>query len=277
MQSFAEYLLECKLLSEEQLLQAMIEAFEELPSINKIVADQSFLSASEHVKAIIHQRNKKCSFIEACTDLGFWKGDYDSKLRDVYSDLPTFQEMVVRNGTISPEQLNSALDEFIARFNERAEKHLDEDAAPEKAESPKAPAEAAEETPFRTFDKGLLGEFSSVFCEDSRSTIEKNFSAWQQGDLEKAGKIESQLFEMYSAAKFIRAEKLQAIVGRLISVSTGKPDAEWVDVAQVALSSAFDFAQSIISDRTEENYWKEHQEILARFMKDLPAFEKEHP
>lgn len=128
MRLFGEYLVEKKIVSENQLLDALIAQIDTQASIAKISRELGLLQPHEFLAILKKQSIERISFIEAGLELKMWTRE---KSEHVFSamavDRTPLGEILVRNQVIDIVTLTKALDDFFA---ERAQGDLASKIAP---------------------------------------------------------------------------------------------------------------------------------------------------
>jgi len=122
MKLFGTFLLEQRLITEDQLLAALVAQVEAVPSVAKIVFDRGLLSKSDQLKVMSHQALNRCEFVAACRALGMWGESLEAAIIEaVARSREPIGATLVRNQVISQQQLDDQLSAFLESHSHQLE------------------------------------------------------------------------------------------------------------------------------------------------------------
>lgn len=111
---FGEYLVQKSLITEEQLLDALIAQIEEQDSVVKIVRDLNLMNTNEVLQVLKAQVVSQRSFLDSAKDLGFWNQGKVEKIFNYMSAQRTpLGEILLKKKILDIGKLTSALDEYF--------------------------------------------------------------------------------------------------------------------------------------------------------------------
>ena len=111
---FGEYLVQKSLITEEQLLDALIAQIEEQNSVVKIVRDLNLMNTNEVLQVLKAQVVSQRSFLDSAKDLGFWNQGKVEKIFNYMSAQRTpLGEILLKKKILDIGKLTSALDEYF--------------------------------------------------------------------------------------------------------------------------------------------------------------------
>lgn len=111
---FGEYLVEKSLITEEQLLDALIIQIEEQDSVVKIVRDLNLMNSNEILQVLKAQVLNQRSFLDSAKDLSFWnQGKVDKIFNYLSTQRTPLGEILLKKKILDISQLTSALDEYF--------------------------------------------------------------------------------------------------------------------------------------------------------------------
>jgi hypothetical protein len=114
MKLFGEYLVDKNLISEKQLLDALILQIEEQPSVVKIVRDLGLLNQEQILQVLKKQTIDRISFIEAAKTFSLLNEESILKIfNDLASKRTPLGEMLIRTNSLDLTTLTRALDDFF--------------------------------------------------------------------------------------------------------------------------------------------------------------------
>lgn len=111
---FGEYLVENSLITEEQLLDALIEQVEEQNSVVKITRDLKLMNSGEILHVLKQQVINQKSFLDTAKELSFWdQNKTDKVLNSIAAQRIPLGEILVKKKILDVGKLTSALDEYF--------------------------------------------------------------------------------------------------------------------------------------------------------------------
>lgn len=115
MKFFGQYLVEKSLLSEETLVDALIEQLRSMPSLAEVVYDLKVFSTKQFLNVLALQAQTGMEFKKTAESIGLWTKEVDEKVTRALGDrrIPLGQ-ILVRTGKIGFEDITKALDEYLS-------------------------------------------------------------------------------------------------------------------------------------------------------------------
>lgn len=115
MKYFAEYLVEKGVLTQEKLVELMIDQIENSPSTARLVQQTHLLTPDQFLQAFKVQSEKNIEFKRACEELGFWSFDLEVAVRAEFNKhRKPFGVSLLSMGLMNLEQLTKHFDEYFA-------------------------------------------------------------------------------------------------------------------------------------------------------------------
>jgi hypothetical protein len=117
--TFGEYLVEKRVLSEDHLVDILVEQIQGSPSSLEVVNKNKLVSSRHIIEIIKHQKMTHSGFTEAAKALGFWTKQIEDEL-DKYASqnrLP-LSLILIQRGMTTLDQLVASYDEFISKVEE---------------------------------------------------------------------------------------------------------------------------------------------------------------
>lgn len=117
MKLFGEYLVQKKLISEDDLAAAVVAQVAALPSLPEVLLEHHLLDSKTLLAAMKQQMLAGTDFRRACVDLGVWSTELERKAQAVLDGRrQPLGEILVSRGAITRDQMLKALQEY---FTER--------------------------------------------------------------------------------------------------------------------------------------------------------------
>ncbi len=115
MKLFGEYLIEQKLITEDQLAATLIEQMRSLPTLAEVIFDSKLMNTSEIVRVLAFQAKRQLDFKAAAVKLNLWNQDLELKTQKIISEkrVPLGQ-LLYANKMLTIQDLTKAFDEFIS-------------------------------------------------------------------------------------------------------------------------------------------------------------------
>ena len=111
---FGEYLVEKSLITEEQLLDALIAQIEEQDSVVKIVRDLNLMNPNEILMVLKRQVVNQKSFLDSAQEFSFWSPvKADKVFRHVSALRTPLGEILLKKKILDIGKLTGALDEYF--------------------------------------------------------------------------------------------------------------------------------------------------------------------
>ncbi len=115
MKFFGEFLVEKNLVTDEVLVDALIEQLKSMPSLTEIAFETKLFPAKSFLSILSLQTNEKLDFKTAAEKLGLWSVEIEERVSRTLSEkkIPLGQ-ILVRNGKVGFEDITKALDEYLS-------------------------------------------------------------------------------------------------------------------------------------------------------------------
>lgn len=114
MKLFIEHLLERELVKKEALIEGLLAQTATLPSLAEIVYRENLLDRADILRALILQAKEKLAFKEACTRLGLWSAELESKTdATIRKQSPSLFRWLVEHDVIEAEKLSQSFSEYL--------------------------------------------------------------------------------------------------------------------------------------------------------------------
>ncbi len=122
MKYFGEYLIEKNIITEEQLVIALIEQMKLSAPIPVIANNLHLFTNTEFLKIFKWQTEKGVDFIQACKELNMWTSDrHNTVFSHITKNRPPIGQIIVNLGFSDLETLTKSLDDFLSRLEKVAE------------------------------------------------------------------------------------------------------------------------------------------------------------
>ncbi len=275
MKLFGEYLIEKNIVTEDQLVDALVDQIREEPSICEITYSEKLLTTSQILSILSLQTKEKLTFIDSAKKLKAWNPDIEKKISEILQKkrIPIGQ-ILLKKGGANFDQLINALDEFLAEIKPHQE---DEKPAPSIKTSSKQPETTS------TLDPSVLEIFSdSVNEEDYQNTIDsiENISKQLQNEQTpqeintELDSLHSYLHKFKGNARFLKIKEIEDLAHQ------GEILIEVVKKNKVSLKSKHFAAFAKVSLNTVKILWTIKEMLLKLDLKqslwDDEEFKKEY-
>lgn len=111
---FGDYLVGKKLLTEDQLLDILIEQLRDQPSIAEIIHEGTLLPRHQQLDILRIQNQDHCSYQQACEKLGVWTNELQQQVTTASEAKRTpIGQLLVKNTTLKFSDLAKALDDYL--------------------------------------------------------------------------------------------------------------------------------------------------------------------
>jgi hypothetical protein len=115
---FIEFLLEKQIISPGKLLEAVLEQGSLVPSIPEIAFKCGILSEQQILEALVLKGRDSTSFQEACETLGFWSQDIANRIQSEAEKLaPPLTQILIQKSMIDSSHLTNALEQYLQSQN----------------------------------------------------------------------------------------------------------------------------------------------------------------
>ncbi len=198
---FSEYLISEKLLNHEQLLEAIIEQLQSIPSIPEILYENNLLSKDNLLKILLHQKYEGTEFLISAKALGFWSPSISQqvtkKLKNIHKPLG---EVLIQKGFLNLESLTSAFTKYVEIQGNKKELKKEHN----------------------KFDETILKEYITCFEGSIYPNLQSHLDQLKKGDksqeniLHEIQMILAEFVAARAAADFLGATRSNVIANEII-------------------------------------------------------------
>jgi len=167
---FGEFLVEKGVITEENLVDALIEQLANTPPLCQVIHQKNILSSAKIFEAFRFQQDNQVEFMQACKAIGAWTQEVQEKAFNSLDDMrKPLGHILVSKGLIDLKKLTNMLDEFLSQLS----------MAPAVAPMPTpipipapvaAPVIETEEL-MESYQPGILMELDETFDEKKRKMV----------------------------------------------------------------------------------------------------------
>jgi hypothetical protein len=167
---FGEFLVEKGVITEENLVDALIEQLANTPPLCQVIHQKKILSSAKIFEAFRFQQDNQVEFMQACKAIGAWTQEVQEKAFNSLDDIrKPLGHILVSKGLIDLKKLTNMLDEFLSQLS----------MAPAAAPIPTpvsipvavaAPVIESEEL-MESYQPGILMELDETFDEKKRKMV----------------------------------------------------------------------------------------------------------
>jgi len=186
---FGEFLVEKGVISQDNLVDALIEQIAATPPLCQLVHQKRILSPEKIFEAFRYQQDKQVEFMSACLALGFWTKEVQDKVSLILDDIrKPLGHILVNKGLLDLKKLTTMLDEFLSQLSVTPAPLKEEVPIPTPVLSP-APIAAVEPILeqattnsasvldlVENYQPGILMELDETFDERKRKMMRVAFS-----------------------------------------------------------------------------------------------------
>lgn len=292
---FGEFLIEKKLITEQQLLEALVAQVRETPTLLEMVLELKLIESSELLKIVTTQFSRKIEFQAACREHGQWSNDLAVRLeQETLKRRRPIGEFLLGKKFISIDDLNRILDEYVAH---RAKEHStmngqvpgsvlrDSGVVPGSGpvKAVEQPKPVPGDTPGVVIDRALLTEFFKIVSPERLGDIRARLEGAQKSpETAKSASHEAVnlVYGIKSAAKFVGAQTTATIAEHLVKVirslesqfgtDSARPEGPVWQVIWDGLKYTGQLADCLRNSQSEDGFWNE-PEIALRAREWLDA------
>ena len=122
MKLFGEYLVEIKLISQEQLLEAVLTQVESLPTIPSILKNNNLMMANDILAAMKHQVQFKMDFKKSAMVLNLWSDKMENEVQLALGKVRIpLGEILISLGHLKMEDMTRSLQEYLSMIADASE------------------------------------------------------------------------------------------------------------------------------------------------------------
>jgi hypothetical protein len=115
---FGEFLVEKGVISEENLVDALIEQLANTPPLCQVIRQKKILTTQKIFEAFRFQQDNQVEFMQACKAIGLWTQEVQER---VFTSLDEIRKplghILVSKGLIDLKKLTNMLDEFLSQIS----------------------------------------------------------------------------------------------------------------------------------------------------------------
>lgn len=183
---FGEFLVEKGVVTQDHLVDALVEQIAATPPLCQLVHEKKILSSSKIFEAFRYQQDRQVEFMSACTALGFWNKEVQDKVSVIMDEVrKPLGHILVNKGLLDLKKLTTMLDEFLSQLS------IDQPTIKEKVNEAPLPENTKVEPPtndhtdlnspllqdlVETYQPGILMELEETFDERKRKMMRVAFS-----------------------------------------------------------------------------------------------------
>jgi hypothetical protein len=224
MKYFGQFLVSKGIISEDTLVDALIEQVTQLPSLLQLVRSMNLIPSAVLLTVFDKQSAKQLEFKHACHELGLWSAEIDIAIKKALEEarIPLGQ-ILLKKSVTDLQTLTKALDEFLS--------HLEVEKA-QTGDLPKTPGQSIsgsnDHAPQANIalDPVLVEELLAYLTEERLVNLGTLFGHLTNDNIKSNKELQDKaLKQLFSEGRsirgllrFVRLEKAEALVARLEAV-----------------------------------------------------------
>ena len=115
---FGEFLVEKGVITEDNLVDALIEQLANTPPLCQVIHQKKILSSAKIFEAFRFQQDNQVEFMQACKAIGAWTQEVQEKAFNSLDDIrKPLGHILVSKGLIDLKKLTNMLDEFLSQLS----------------------------------------------------------------------------------------------------------------------------------------------------------------
>ncbi|MBA92696.1 MAG: hypothetical protein CMJ43_18640 [Phyllobacteriaceae bacterium] len=228
MKLFGEYLVEKKIITEEQLTSALVEQIKNQPSVVEIIHDEKLLKPNEILSILGYQTKNKLSFITAAKTLNLWSEEIGKRVEKVtFSKRIPIGQMLLKQGSAEFQTMIDALDDFLSESGSQKKAPESSSIAPDQSNEPQktAPKLAGEfdDEDLKNPPEEMIETFAENISEDHYSKCISQIETLENEAHHDAIKNDPETFTQpihfflhtyRGSARFLELEKVESLAAR---------------------------------------------------------------
>ena len=170
---FGEFLVEKGVISQENLVDALIEQIATTPPLCQVIYQKKILPTTKVFEIFRYQQDQQVEFIQACKSLGVWTKEVQDRAFETIDELrKPLGHILVSKGLIDLKKLTHMLDEFLSQLASApvSAPVPMQNTTPEVKASIPAPSISLDDLP-ENIQPGILMELEETFDEKKRKMI----------------------------------------------------------------------------------------------------------
>jgi hypothetical protein len=290
---FGEFLVEKGVITEENLVDALIEQLANTPPLCQVIRQKKILPTQKIFEAFRFQQDNQVEFMQACKAIGSWTQEVQER---VFTSLDEIRKplghILVSKGLIDLKKLTNMLDEFLSQISVvNISKPVEVSfAAPIPELEPEIAAAATpyvDEDLTECYQPGILMELDETFDEKKKKMVRIALSLVKDnagGDLAICKKLLSDVFKIVHGLNGLLgllaldklSELLNAVEERLVRIPIlSERSREQVindtDILTKGIDLAWILRMSIIANQNERVFFSQesNRKQFGQLMQDL--------
>jgi hypothetical protein len=169
---FGEFLVEKGVITEENLVDALIEQLANTPPLCQVIHQKNILSCAKIFEAFRFQQDNQVEFMQACKAIGAWTQEVQEKAFNSLDDMrKPLGHILVSKGLIDLKKLTNMLDEFLSQLSMAPAVAPMPTPIPIPIPAPVAAALIETEELMESYQPGILMELDETFDEKKRKMV----------------------------------------------------------------------------------------------------------
>jgi len=238
---FGEFLIEKGIISNDNLVEVLVEQIAATPPLCQLVFDKKILPPSSIFSAFRYQQENQVEFMQACKALGLWTGEVQEKTNRYLEEIrKPLGQLLVKKGYIDLKKLTKMLDEFLSQMSMEPQLKVEPQQLPPVVEM--APVEPApvQARPVMIaepeFQPGILMELDETFDEKKRKIVRVAISLARDNAGTDAAVCKKLFQDVYKIVHSLNGLLSLLALERLSEILSAMEN--YLGVAQSKLSSA---------------------------------------
>jgi hypothetical protein len=277
---FGEFLVEKGVITEENLVDALIEQLSNTPPLCQVIRQKKILSTQKIFEAFRFQQDNQVEFMQACKAIGSWTQEVQER---VFTSLDEIRKplghILVSKGLIDLKKLTNMLDEFLSQISVVNTPNPIEVSivAPTPAVEPEVVAVSrpyVDEDLTECYQPGILMELDETFDEKKKKMVRIALSLVKDNageDLDICKKLLSDVFKIVHGLNGLLgllaldklSELLNAVEERLVRIQptlserTREQVINDTDILTKGIDMAWILRMSILANQNERVFFSE--------------------
>jgi hypothetical protein len=115
---FGEFLVEKGIITEDNLVDALVEQIANTPPLCQVILQKKILSSHKVFEAFRFQQDNQVEFMQACRSIGAWTQEVQDRVFTALDDIrKPLGHILVSKGLIDLKKLTNMLDEFLSQVS----------------------------------------------------------------------------------------------------------------------------------------------------------------
>lgn len=216
---YGEFLIEKKLATDEQVLDALLEQLRSVPSTAEIIYELNLLKKSDLLRILTHQQHTGSDFHSSAKSLGLWNKQISQSVMTRLQELRRpLGEILVGRGHLTLAGLTAALDGYIECCGSNLESSKETALSPLKVQEPPLSTSCRE-----SLDPILVKEYLNVYESRIRPSLQailKNLDETPEANRIQLQQLMSSALSEFvglrASAGFLGAKRCEAITNETV-------------------------------------------------------------